>query len=372
MKDRFRELNSYLYIIIGIAICTSCNANSEPNISEEIDDLKPGKLSATLVKTDFSKEGPFEYRTITNGKIESLKDQTIVAETNGKILLSNARVGKYVFAGQLVIQVDTTAIAYKIERAKSNQFNTEKEYNSQLLGYETLLKNRSPLESETIRKKLRISTGLATAEQEIKEAYYDLIKTMIAAPFSGVIANVEVQQGQYVNIGDKLFQIYDPDSLLLEVKVLESDVHLIKKGMPADIYPISDPEVEYKAHVYEINPYIDEYGMSKVFLRIHGDTKSREPKSPRTLFLGMNCSAIINVHYKNTLVVPKEAVVIRSGRSVVFTIEGNKAKWNYVSTGRDNGVQIEIKDGLKANQKVIISNNVQLEHDALIEEFVDK
>lgn len=41
-------------------------------------------------------------------------------------------------------------------------------------------------------------------------------------------------------------------------------------------------------------------------------------------------------------VVPKTAVVLRGGRSVVFTYEAGLAKWNYVTTGLDNGWKIEI------------------------------
>jgi hypothetical protein len=70
------------------------------------------------------------------------------------------------------------------------------------------------------------------------------------------------------------------------------------------------------------------------------------------------------IPYNKNIIVPKEAVVIRSGKHVVFTAERGLAKWNYVTVGRENGKEIEIIEGLKENQAVIITNNLQLAHDA--------
>jgi multidrug efflux pump subunit AcrA (membrane-fusion protein) len=64
------------------------------------------------------------------------------------------------------------------------------------------------------------------------------------------------------------------------------------------------------------------------------------------------------------IVLPKEAVVIRVGRAVVFTAEDGRAKWNFITTGRDNGKEVEILDGLTEGKEVIITNNLQLAHDA--------
>jgi membrane fusion protein (multidrug efflux system) len=91
----------------------------------------------------------------------------------------------------------------------------------------------------------------------------------------------------------------------------------------------------------------------------------------RNIYPGMHGSAIIKVPSKKTLLVPKEAVVIRGNRSVVFTYENGLAKWNYVTVGRNNGVEIEIMEGLEKNVKVITSNNLQLAHEAVVKEKLE-
>ena len=86
-----------------------------------------------------------------------------------------------------------------------------------------------------------------------------------------------------------------------------------------------------------------------------------------SLLPGMNARAVLRAPQSNSLVVPKEAVVYRSGRPVVFTIDKNEAIWNYIEVGKDNGREIEVLDGLEADQTVIVSNNVQLGHQASVE-----
>jgi hypothetical protein len=52
---------------------------------------------------------------------------------------------------------------------------------------------------------------------------------------------------------------------------------------------------------------------------------------------------------------------------VVFTIEKNESKWNYVEVGKDNGEEVEILDGIEAGSTVITTNNLQLAHQAPVQ-----
>jgi membrane fusion protein, multidrug efflux system len=167
-----------------------------------------------------------------------------------------------------------------------------------------------------------------------------------------------------VRAGEELCKIYDPRSLMLEIKVLEADINLLNKSITADITPVSGSSPLYKAALYEINPYVDENGMVTVRLKIlNGNAQ---------LFPGMNCTVVIKVPMTQALLVPKEAVVMRDGKPVVFTVEAGKAKWNYVTTGRENGREVEVLSGLSTGQVVIISNNLQLGNDAPVKEQVNK
>jgi len=66
-------------------------------------------------------------------------------------------------------------------------------------------------------------------------------------------------------------------------------------------------------------------------------------------------------------VVPKSAVVLRTGKEVVFTLEDGKAIWNYVQTGLENANSYTItSETLKEGDEVIISGNINLAHESSV------
>ena len=78
----------------------------------------------------------------------------------------------------------------------------------------------------------------------------------------------------------------------------------------------------------------------------------------------MNVRVSIHRSLGKQLVVPKSAVVLRSGKQVVFTLTEDKAYWNYVHTGLENADSYTIVDGLKEGDTVITSGNINLAHEA--------
>ena len=353
-----------LVIAVWIGACTSKSPGNGSNVnSEEL----PAYDSATVVTTSVLHNKEFEYYINSNGTIKSLRENIIYSEAGGKVLKINAKEGAYFTEGALLAQMETIALKFRLERAQLSKFNYQKEYESQLLGYENLLTNKSAEEINQIKQKLKISSGLAGAEQDIKEINYQLNEASFKAPFSGVIADVKVQEGQQLKNQEQLFKIYDPKSLLLSIKILESEITSLRIGMKATIATISSPENNYKAVVYKINPYVDENGMADVILRFE-HIKLQGEKNISLLYPGMNCTATISLPQIITLSVPKDAIIIHNNKPVVFTLEDGKAKWNYVTTGLDNGTEVQIKEGLSEGQKIIISNNLQLGHDVIVKE----
>ena len=194
-------------------------------------------------------------------------------------------------------------------------------------------------------------------EDDTPIARINLENTKVLAPISGVLAEIEQKQGNVVSSGEELGIIYDPDNLEMTGKILETDFKFIQKGLKADIFPLSFPDQSFSATVVEYNPKVDENGMITVKLRLD-QTKGLLP--------GMNANAVIRVPQQENIIVPREALVMKSGKPVVFTYEGGLAKWKYVELGLDNGVDLEIKAGLEDGSTVIISNNLQLAHDAKV------
>lgn len=341
--------------IVLIAACNTTDAKQRPggDLPADVSESE----SVTMVKTEVVRLTDFHHFVHSNGKVKSLNEQVVVAEADGRLIVCSAKPGAFFNTGELIAQLETLPAELKITRAELLQYSAEKEYQSQVLGYDNLLPGLDSTQVAAIYRKLRVSSGLSGAEQDIKEARYYLSKSYFKAPFACVVADVSVQYNERVKAGQELFRVYNPADLVLEIKILESDIPLLKKGMPASVTPVANLQTNYHAFIYDINPYIDENGMAQVRLKI---------EKGAGLFPGMNCTAQITVPLLRALLVPKDAVVMRGGRAVIFTAKQQRAIWHYVTTGRDNGKEIEVLEGLNAGDTVITGNNMQLLNDAAI------
>jgi multidrug efflux pump subunit AcrA (membrane-fusion protein) len=88
------------------------------------------------------------------------------------------------------------------------------------------------------------------------------------------------------------------------------------------------------------------------------------------LFEGMNVKVSIHRSLDKQLVIPKSAVVLRSGKQVVFKLDQTKTKasWVYVHTHLENSDSYTImnseEDGLKEGDIIITNGNINLAHEA--------
>ena len=122
--------------------------------------------------------------------------------------------------------------------------------------------------------------------------------------------------------------------------------------------PFVDKSKKYSGYISEINPLVDQNGLIKIKAKINHPN--------RFLFDGMHVKVLINQPVRDLIVIPKEALVLRSNREVVFTLKNGAAKWNYVELADENSDSYAIKEGLSLGDTIILSGNMNLSHDAKV------
>jgi multidrug efflux pump subunit AcrA (membrane-fusion protein) len=150
-----------------------------------------------------------------------------------------------------------------------------------------------------------------------------------------------------------------------EVHVLESDLGTLDVGYPA-LLTIPAVGQTLPVRVSVVNPRIDtESRTCKVLFRF-------ENPSPR-IRPGMFVRAEIATQIiPDMLLVPKEAVLERDKRPLVFKVDGDLALWVYVQTGDRNDLYVEVTGvapgaTLEAGDRVVVSDHLTLAHEALID-----
>lgn len=345
-------------ISVFIVFSSIISCTTQPTPLEEDPKSLRGSLGAIEVNLEQAIIRPFEYYIHSSGKIAPKHSVELRAKATGIIKQLNVSNGQTVKNKNILLALEDDQQRLSVEKATAQLNVSRVKYESDIIAFGTEAE-LSDQRGEIIKINIRHNSGLATAEVSLKEAQLALSYTKISSNISGVVSNLEIQAGNEVKEGDVICTIYNPDNLLLETEVLESEVGKLQIGQKADLQTIANSYKVYTASICEINPSVDEKtGMVKIKLTID---------NPLGLLPGMNASVVIKIPYNNHIIVPKEAIVLRSGKPVVFTMQDNLAKWNYVTLGNENGKEVEILEGLKESQQVIISNNLQLAHDAPVE-----
>jgi hypothetical protein len=145
----------------------------------------------------------------------------------------------------------------------------------------------------------------------------------------------------------------------VEFPVIESEFSFISKGMPVGIVPFISDSSLISGTISSINPQVDESGMIKVKAQF---------KNNGRLIDGMNVKVAIRKAVPGRFVVPKEALVIRQGKDVIFVRQDSLAIWKYVTVEFENSTSLSIKEGLAEGDLVIISGNINLAHETTVRE----
>ncbi|GAB3652000.1 efflux RND transporter periplasmic adaptor subunit [Echinicola sediminis] len=352
----------FLLQLLAVPLFISCESKGEKQEEIPLESIR-NEVSATKVTVAKAEKRSFDYLINASGKVEAAQQVKVLIEGQGYLKELHVKEGQYVPSGTVIAQLDNSDNIFRKEKALVQLKNARASYNSEKLGYATIFEGENKQQIAELDEQLKASSGLLSAEIELKEAELELAKATIKAPISGKVADLQVKPGSLVKAGEDFCEILSAGELELEVKVLESDIPFISLGQQAEVYPVSAGTGSLSGKVSSINPKVDENGLVEVSIQLGQAAK---------LLPGMNARAVIRAPQNDNVVVPKQALVYRSGRPVVFTINGQESKWNYVEVGKDNGKEIEILDGIQDGESVITSNNLQLAHQAPVQIVQEK
>lgn len=296
----------------------------------------------------------FNHELISNGRLSARKLVELRFESAEPIAHIFVRNGDRVSKGQKIAELSTFRLANKRVQAKDALEKARLELKDVLIGQGYMLEDSAKVPAATLNlAKVKSGYDLSLAQYQLAE--YEERNASLVAPFDGVIANLFAKEQNVASTADAFCTVIDPRSLEASFTVLESELPLIKNGDKVEVSPFSTTETKTYGRISEINPLVDTNGMVQVKAEVTDKGK---------LFEGMNVKVSIHRSLGKQLVVPKEAVVLRSGKQVVFTLVDGKAYWNYVRTGLENASTYTITEGLKDGDIVITSGNINLAHEA--------
>lgn len=304
---------------------------------------------------------PFEQEYQLNGIIRAHEQVELRSEISGWVRDFDIREGTSVHSGETVIRLDDTDLQYDIagHKVALQQAENDRDERRMLVsggdyGSDSLL---SPQQLQYID----IASGYHQARHTLEVGAHQLTKTMISSPISGVIADIQIKNDQWLNASEPIARVINPMSFEAELNLLESVALQLRIGQNIIISAINKPDLSVTATVSIINPVVDENGLVMI--------KAKLESGHRQFYEGMHIKAIIKTFTEPLVVIPKEALVLRSSKEVVFTYapQDNLAKWNYVTVAYENSTHIGISEGLQPGDAVIVEGQLNLSHDARVQ-----
>jgi len=343
-----------IFIMI-IIVSFSCKSRTTENLEEMA--RRSSHPEAVLVKTIKLEPSTFYHELISNGKAFSSEKAVVPFKVNGIIKELYIRNGQKVRLGDLLAVIEDFEYRSKLTSAQQALEKAEINFKDDLLSnyYTTDTANLSPAKI----KISRIRSGLSDALTALEVAEYNFNNTRIYAPISGIVANLEAMQWNPSQNYKSLCTIIFDEVMDVEFPVIESEFGFINIGMPVGIIPFINDSNVITGTITQINPQVDETGMVKVKAQFRNNSR---------LIDGMNVRVMIRKPVPNQLVVPKEALVIRQGKDVIFVRQDSLAIWKYVTVEFENSTSISVKEGLEPGDLVIVSGNVNLAHETIVRE----
>ncbi len=337
------------FISACFLLCLACK-DQKVEVEEVDQESLRKQMQPTEVKVATAEYRPFEFLVSATGTIESDYELEIIFEGSGYLQQLSIENGQRVKKGQVIGQLQNEREKFALEKA---QVAFDKAY----LNYRNDSITRGASINKDVINTFELNSGLKDARISLREAQINLENTIIKSPTDGIIVDLASKEGSLVSAGKVLCSIYNDKNLTLTAKILETDFGFIKRGLVADIFPLARRDQSFMAIVNEINPRVDEYGMVQIELKL---------SQTEGLLPGMSAQAIVRVPQARHIIVPREAVVIKQGKSVIFTVVNGESQWKYVEIGLDNGTDVEVLDGLKDGDQVVLTNNIQLAHAAKV------
>jgi RND family efflux transporter MFP subunit len=268
-------------------------------------------------------------RTINaSGTVSAWEEVPVGAETGGLTAVAvNVEEGQMVRQGQVLVQLNDTVLRAQLRQADAAVTSAQATlaeaaaalHRSRELQQKGYL-SASALDTATARQQTA-AAQVSSAEASRGEIAARVAQASIRAPVSGLVSKRSVTKGQIVSMGSELFRIVRDGRLELNAEIPETDLALVRAGMPAQI--TSEQVGTVSGRVRLVNSEVDpasRLGVARVALSAMGGFRP-----------GMFARTQINAGAQPAATVPTAALLYRENNAGVFVVDAqNRAHFRRV------------------------------------------
>ena len=333
-------------------------------------------------------KGDIAHTVLASGSLQPLKSVKVGAQVSGEISALYVQIGDQLKQGDPVAEIDAStqqntrdsaaaslaSSKAALSSAQAKLREAQQNFNRQ----QSLVKKGAAAQETLDAAQATLKAAQSSVEQakadirrnqlELDNAGLRLGYTNVTAPMDGVVISVAVEKGQTVNAvqdSPTLATIAQTKTMTVEAEIAEADVGELKPGMNAYFTLLGSDKTRYEGKLKSIDPAplatsknttTATTGSSDTAVYYYG--KMDVPNPDGKLRIGMTANMVIAVEEaKGVLTIPMTALQTNAqGEDEVQVMIGGKPQPRVVKLGINDGVNTEIKEGLKEGEEVVISS----------------
>lgn len=338
--------------------------------------LTPDPITVTVVAVE---RGRVES-TVTNsraGTVKARQRAKLSPEIGGRVAEIPHRKGTFVRAGDVLLRLhddsqraavqmaeqELAVVEVKRERTCLGAARSEREFlRYQQLKARDLVSTDLLDKYENLAQTTQVSckqtkAEIARARSAIIEAKAELSKTILTAPFDGVIAEVDVEVGEWATPSPPalpvpaVLDLIDPSSIYISGPMDEVDSSKIHVGQPVRVTLDPYPGQQYEGHVRNIAPYVLDVEEQNRTVEIEVELDDQTFAS--TLLPGTSTDVEVILAVKNDVLRIPPSTLFEGNKA--FVVERETLSIRPVEIGMRNWNFVEILSGLSEGDSIVTS-----------------
>ncbi len=338
--------------------------------------LTPDPISVSVVTVE---RGRVE-ETVTNsraGTVKARQRAKLSPEIGGRVAEIPHRKGARVHAGDVLLRLhddtqqaavqmaqrELAVVKVKRERACLEADRAEREFlRHQQLKARDLVSTDLLDKFENLAQTTRVSckqsqAEIARARSAIDEAKAELAKTVLVAPFDGIIAELDSEVGEWTTPSPPalpvppILDLIDPSSIYISAPMDEVDSSKIHEGQPVRVTLDPFPGRHYEGHVRHLAPYVLDVEEQNRTVEIEVELDDQTFAS--TLLPGTSSDVEVILAVKDNVLRIPPSTLFEGGK--VFVVQQKKLFIRPITIGMKNWDFVEILEGLSEGDAVVTS-----------------
>jgi len=290
---------------------------------------------------------------LATGQIEALQSIELRPEVEGRLVQILVREGSHVARGTPLFKIDDAEL-----KAQVAQVEADRDLARQSLSRtRDLLGQKASSQAELERAEATMRSNQA----QLERLKVRLDRTLVRAPFAGVVGQRFVSLGDYVNTDTKLVTLQTVTPQRASFQVPERYADQLKVGQRVSFRVAALPGRQFTGTVDFVDPVVQLPGRTIT-------VKARVPNPRRELQAGMFIEARLATAVRpNAVVIPEDAILPLQGSNFVWVVTDGKAGRRQVELGVRTPGFVEVKNGVQNAEQVVVGGQERLAEGAPVQ-----